>query len=89
MSGLGWSGEGLGGLGWVGVGWAGLGWGGVVLGGVGDVEARVFDQHQESSGLKLCESWSVCGECSASYSWLRQGDMKSLYGASLRFTCVC
>jgi hypothetical protein len=38
-----------------------VGWGGVVLGGVEGVEARVFDQHQESSDLKLCESWSVCG----------------------------
>ena len=39
-----------------------------------------------SSDLKLCESWSVCGVCLASCSWLRQGDMKSLYGASLRFS---
>jgi hypothetical protein len=58
----------------------------LVLGGVEGVEARVFDQHQESSDLKLCESWSVCGVCLASYSWLRQGDMKSFYGASLRFS---
>jgi len=73
----------FGGLGWGGVGWGGLGWGGVVLEGV---EARVFDQHQESSDLKLCASWSVCGVCLASYSWLRQGDIQSLCGASMRFS---
>ena len=38
-----------------GVGWVGLGWVGVVLGGVEGVEARMFDQHQESPDLKLCE----------------------------------
>jgi hypothetical protein len=70
-------------VGWGGVGWGGLGWGGVVLEGV---EARVFDQHQKSSDLKLCESWSVCGVFLANLSWLRQGDIKSFYGASLRFS---
>ena len=42
-----------------------------VLGGVEGAEARVFDQHQKSSDLKLCESWSVCGVCLANLSWLR------------------
>jgi hypothetical protein len=69
-----------------GVGWVGLGWVGVVLGGVEGVEARMLDQHQESPDLKLCEPWSVCGVCLASYSWLRLGDMKSFYGTSLRFS---
>ena len=76
-------------VGWVGLGWGGLGWGGVVLRGVEGMEARVYDQHQtqeKCSDLKLCESWSVCGVCLASYSWLRQGDMKSFYGAALRFS---
>ena len=74
-------------MGWV--GWVGVGWGGVVLGGVEGVEARVFDQHQKSSDLKLCESWSVCGVFLADLSWLRQGDIKSFYGASLRLSSVC
>ena len=75
-------------MGWAGVVWVGVGWVGVgvVLGGV---EARVFDQHQKSSDLKLCESWSVCGVFLANLSWLRQGDIKSFYGASLRFSSVC